>query len=300
MVPKSVATNSSVAPPPLPATCRTIRAGGYDTFVMEAGQGAPVLLLHGASIAVDAWLTWFRLFPVLAQTHRVIAHDQPCFGRSEIPADRRYLDRLARAHHAQAVLDALDLQDVALVGHSEGGFIATKLALDNPGRISRLVVVTSGGTSPRLGGDEDRAWQEASAEAYDYVGRSVDEETFVRSEGHLRYRADPPFEALLRENFRLAKSSGNLACFLNLAKQRPSYGDYTSVQEQHILPHLGRLGTPALLVWGGADATVPVARGLKLAALIRHSEMHIFPHAGHWVMHEASDDFNRLLGSWLG
>jgi len=291
-------TSESTVAPPLPANCRTLDIGGYETFITEAGEGSPVLLLHGASIAVDGWLTWFRLFDELAKTNRVISYDQPCFGRSGIPADRRYRDRLERTHHAQAVLDALDLRDVTLIGHSEGGFMATKLALDNPGRVSRVVIVTSGGTSPRLGGELDRGWQEASAKAYDYVGRSVDEETFVRSEGHLSHKSDPEFEALLRENFRMARASGNVDCFLNLANQRRSYDDYASLQERYILPFVSSLTIPVLLVWGGADATVPVARGQALAALIPTSEMHIFPHAGHWVMHEAAAGFNKLIASW--
>ncbi|MGF7160947.1 pimeloyl-ACP methyl ester carboxylesterase [Rhodoligotrophos appendicifer] len=275
------------------------RIGGYDTFLTEEGQGSPVMLLHGSSIAVDGRLTWFRTTPVLAERHRVIVYDQPGFGRSEIPRDRQYLDRLARSVHAQHVLEALDLSKVTLVGHSEGAFIATKLALDNPDRVSKLIIVTSGGTSPRLGGDMDADWQAASAIAYDYKGRSVDEETFVRSEGHLRHSDDPEFETILRHNFRQAVQSGNVDCFLSLASQRSEYGDYTSVQEKHILPFLPQLKIPTLLVWAGADATVPVARGLALAHLIPTAEMHVFPRSGHWVMHEASAGFNRLLESWI-
>lgn len=276
-----------------------IDIGGWRTFVTEAGHGPPVLLLHGASIAVDARLTWFRTFPALAARHRVIAYDQPGFGQSEVPSDRRYRDRLERSVHAQALIEQCDLRDVTVIGHSEGGFIATRLALDNPRRVKRLVIVTSGGTSPRLGGVLDREWQEASAAVYDYRGRSVDEETFVASEGHLRFRKDAPFEALLRENFRAAVSSGNRDCFLNLSASRSSYEDYAALQERHILPFLPRLRMPTLLIWAGSDATVPVARGLALARLIAGSELHVFPHAGHWVMHEEAEGFNRLLTQWL-
>lgn len=266
---------------------------------MEAGQGPPVVLFHGSSIAVDSWLTWFRVFGPLAERRRVIAYDQPGFGRSEIPSDRRYLDRLARAEHAQDLFDKLELTNATLVGHSEGGFIATKLALDNPGHVAKLVIVASGGTAPRLGGDEDEAWQRASASTYDYLGRSIDEETFVRTEGHLRHSNDAPFESVLRSNFRAALKSGNLRCFLNLAAARAGFADYTSVQQEHILPRLATLSVPTLMIWAGSDPTVPVARGLALARLIPDAEMHVFPHAGHWVMHEAAAGFNRLLASWL-
>jgi pimeloyl-ACP methyl ester carboxylesterase len=283
---------------PLPGRHRHVQVGSWSTFIVEAGEGAPVVLFHSSSIAVDSSLTWFRVFGLLAEQRRVIVYDQPGFGYSEIPSDRRYLDRLARAEHAQRLFDQLELTNATLVGHSEGGFIATKLALDNPGRVAKLVIVTSGGTAPPLGSGDD-AWQKASASTYDYLGRSIDEETFIRTEGHLRHGEDEPFESVLRSNFRAAVKSGNLRCFLNLAATRTGFADYTSVQQQHILPRLATLCMPALLIWAGSDPTVPVERGLALAKLIPNAEMHVFPHAGHWVMHEATASFNRLLASWL-
>ncbi len=283
----------------LPARQYFIAAGGWKTFCIEQGAGAPVLLLHGSSIAVDAWLTWFRSFEPLARSRRVIAYDQVGFGRSQVPADRIYLDRLRRTEHAQAVMDHLGLDDVTVVGHSEGGFIATRLAITNPGRVRKLVIVTSGGTAPRLGGERDRLWMAASERAYDYLARAVDVETFVRTEGHLRYRSDREFETLLRRNFAAAERSGNLETFLNKARAKSTFDDYTAVQEAWIHPFLRELATPSLLVWGGRDETVPANRGLALAELIPRSEFHLFLRSGHWVMHEEAASFNRLLDRWI-
>jgi pimeloyl-ACP methyl ester carboxylesterase len=291
-------------PEPLtpPPNQRRVAIGGLDTFLYEAGAGDPVLLFHGASIAVDAWLTWFRCFETLAKTRRVISYDQPCFGRTAIPADGNYLDREKWTEHAQAVLDYLNLSDVTLIGHSEGGFIATRLAIQNPGRVKKLVIVTSGGTSPRLNDARDAAWMAASAETYDYADRSVNEDTWVHTEGHLRTKQDPAFETILRQNFRHARDSGSTDCLLRHATSsagNAGYENYTALQERLIFPFLPHLTCPTLLVWAGADATVPVARGLALADLIPRAEMHVFPHAGHWVMHEEAAGFNRLLDSWI-
>lgn len=295
----NAATPERLNPPP---NQRRVPIGGLDTFLYEAGAGDPVLLLHGASIAVDAWLTWFRCFEPLAKSRRVISYDQPCFGRTAIPADGGYLDREKRAEHAQAVLDYLHLPTVTLVGHSEGGFIATRLAIQNPDRVKKLVIVTSGGTSPRLNDARDAGWMAASAETYDYAGRSVDEDTYVRTEGHLRTKQDPAFETVLRQNFRQARDSGSTDCVLRHAagsSGNAGYENYTAVQERAIFPFLPHLICPTLLVWAGSDATVPVARGLALADLIPNSEMHVFPRAGHWVMHEEAAGFNKLLDSWI-
>jgi len=285
--------------PNLPPNQRRVTIGGLETFLFEAGEGKPVILFHGASIAVDSWLTWFRCFGPLAQDHRVIAYDQPCFGQTGIPADGKYLDREKRAAHAQAVFDHLDLPAVTLIGHSEGGFIATRLAIQNPGRVEKLVIITSGGTSPRLNDRRDEDWMAASVKTYDYLGRSIDEDTYVRSEGHLRTREDPPFEAILRHNYRQAQQTGTAECLLREARSQSGYGNYTAVQERLIFPFLADLKIPTLLIWAGQDATVPAARGLALADLLPMSEMHIFPRAGHWVMHEEAEGFNRLLRAWL-
>jgi pimeloyl-ACP methyl ester carboxylesterase len=220
------------------------------TDLSDEGSGAPVPLIHASSIAVDARLTWLRFIPALAPRARVISYDQPGFGQSEVPG---YLDRLQRAEHPAALMEALDLRDLTVIGHSEGGFIATRLALTCPDRIRKLVIVASGGTAPALGDGRDAAWIEASARTHDYIGRAVDEDTFVHSEGHLRYGDDPPFEAILRENFRRALTSGNVAAFVDRARRNPGY---TALQERHVLPHLPTLRLPTLLVWGGRDETV--------------------------------------------
>jgi len=282
-----------------PETARHVEIAGISTFLYEAGSGPAVLLLHGASVAVDSWLTWFRCFHTLARHHRVIAYDQPCFGQSTIPADGVYWDREQRADHAQALFDHLGLEDAILIGHSEGGFIATRLAIANRARVKKLVIVTSGGTSPRLHDERDALWMAASAQVYDYAGRSVDEDTYVRSEGHLRTRDDPSFEAILRRNYRRSLETGATACMMNPARPVSGYTDYTAIQERALFPHLSKLDIPALLVWAGNDPTVPVARGLALADMLPASELHVFPRAGHWVMHEEAEGFNRLLEGWI-
>jgi pimeloyl-ACP methyl ester carboxylesterase len=133
---------------------RTQRIGGYVTDLSDEGSGAPVPLIHASSIAVDARLTWLRFIPALAPRARVISYDQPGFGQSEVPG---YLDRLQRAEHPAALMEALDLRDLTVIGHSEGGFIATRLALTCPDRIRKLVIVASGGTAPALGDGRDAA-----------------------------------------------------------------------------------------------------------------------------------------------
>lgn len=276
---------------------RLLDVAGQATAVFDQGKGPPVLLIHGSSVAVDARLTWFRTAPAL-QGHRVIAYDQPGFGLSAMPAGGVYTDREQRAQHALALIDRLDLRGLTVVGHSEGGYIAARLALLRPERIARIVIAASGGTAPRLGGALDKDWMQAATKTYDYLQRTTSEEVFVATEDRLRARKDPEFEALLRENFRYALRSGNVEMFRSKARNKPGYEDYTELSERLVLQHADRLTLPTLLVWGGADATVPVARGEALASRLPQSRLEVLDGAGHWVMHDAQARFNRLITAW--
>lgn len=273
--------------------------GAFRTAIYEAGEGATVILFHGCSLCVDARLTWFRLLPVLARTHRVVAYDQPGFGLSEIPVNGTLPDRMARTAHAKELLRVLDIERCSAIGHSEGGFIATRLAVDEPSPIRALVICASGAVAPALGGEMDAGWRAAAAKAYDYVSRSANEDQLVRTEDRLQHRSDPEFEALLRENYRRDLTTGHVDIFRTRGRTLGDYGTYTSVQEQELFPHFNRLVARTLLLWGAADATVPTARGKALASHIRSAELQLVKGAGHWLMHDAPEEFNAIVESHI-
>ena len=277
---------------------RFIDASGIRTFIIDEGGGEPLVLIHGSGAAIDGHLTWYRTIEALSPAFRVIAFDQIGFGRTDMPADRRYRNRLERTPHAIALLDALGIEGACLVGHSEGGFIATRIAIERPDLVSRLVIVTSGATSPALGGGKDGGWSRASVEAYDYAAQTVDEETFVRASRRSRATEDARFDSILRANYRLAVETGNIDLFLDLPASETDPAEYVKLQEEWLFPHLDALHLPTLLVWAAEDETVPVERGLALMALLPCADFHLFGSARHMVMHDRAEDFARLLSSW--
>ncbi|RUU15958.1 alpha/beta fold hydrolase, partial [Mesorhizobium sp. Primo-B] len=131
------------ARPPLPSSRAEenyVSAGGIRTRYFEAGSGPTVILLHGSSLAIDAWSTWHNTIPALADEFRVLAPDLVGFGLSDASADGKHVPRLDRRHHVSAFIEALGITRCALVGHSEGGFIAAMLAVENPGLVDKVVV----------------------------------------------------------------------------------------------------------------------------------------------------------------
>jgi pimeloyl-ACP methyl ester carboxylesterase len=110
--------------------------------VEETGQGAPVLLLHGLGAST---YTWRHVVPRLADRNRVIALDLRGFGRSSKPFDHFY-SPTDHAAVVRAFIRARNLSGITLVGHSYGGMLALKLALDQrleTHRIARLVVMNA-------------------------------------------------------------------------------------------------------------------------------------------------------------
>lgn len=272
---------------------------GCRTYYLDLGSGPTIIMLHGASVAVDADITWHRAIAHLSQSYRVIAYDQPGFGRTDMPKDGRYMNRLARVEHALAFVDRLGIERACLVGHSEGAFMATRMAIERPTLASGLVLVTTGGTAPRLGGELDRDWMAASKAAYDYSGGADTEAGFVRANASLSRGNDPTLERKLRENYRRALATGQIAMFRNLPADELDLDLYVQLQESHIHPHLDSMTVPTLIIWAANDPTVPIERGVALMRLIPGADLHVFGGASHMVMLDRADDFNRLLAGWF-
>ncbi len=128
-----------------PATFYPARDDGrtVNLAVRDVGRGKPILLLHGLGASS---YTWNAIIPPLAKTNRVIALDMKGFGKSDKPIDDAY----TIADQAKLVADYIarnDLRGLTLVGHSYGGAVAMRVALDDfvarEKRIGKLVLIDS-------------------------------------------------------------------------------------------------------------------------------------------------------------
>jgi len=114
----------------------TIRANGIRHHYAEAGEGAPIILLHGFP---ETSYAWRHQIPVLAKTYRVIAPDLRGYGETEKPASG--YDKRTMASDVRELMRVLDLPRIALVGHDRGARVATRFAKDHADVLDRLVVM---------------------------------------------------------------------------------------------------------------------------------------------------------------
>jgi pimeloyl-ACP methyl ester carboxylesterase len=126
---------------------------GVELAVQEAGEGIPVVLLHG--------LTATRRYVVMGSRalersgHRVVVYDARGHGRSSPAAERGEYDYVNLAADLEAVMDRLEIERAVLAGASMGAHTVLRFALEHPQRVAALVAITPA-YDPQHAGDEHR------------------------------------------------------------------------------------------------------------------------------------------------
>src|SRR5215467_7257466 len=124
-----------------------IQVDGLKTRYIEDGAGPAAILLHGASLGSSADVFERNLKPLASAGVRAIAYDQPGFGLTDNPSDYSVA---YRRRFIMMFMDALNLERVALVGHSQAGGMAIGLAFEYPKRIAKVMIVGTGSVLPPL------------------------------------------------------------------------------------------------------------------------------------------------------
>jgi 2-hydroxymuconate-semialdehyde hydrolase len=127
----------------LPVTERRMQVGGVSTTMLEGGEGAPLVLLHGGIECGGAY--WAPVIARLAETHRLVIPDVPGLGESE-PLPR--LDPPAFAGWLAEVLRLAVNERPTLVAHSLLGTLAARFAAEHGGKLGRLVIYGTPGIGP--------------------------------------------------------------------------------------------------------------------------------------------------------
>lgn len=273
----------------------TVRVGHREIFVTEAGEGDPVVLLHGGGPGATGLSNYSQNIDALARSFRVIVPDMPGYGRSTkgIDATDPFGDL---ALFIGGLLDALDIPRAHLVGNSYGGAAALRCALDRPDRVDRLVMMGPGGigTSKSL----PTAGLKSLLSYYDAEGPSRKKlESFIRE--YLVFDGASVPAEVIDERYRASLDPEVIAHPPLARPTRP--GLLRKIARMDLLRHknLNRIATPTLVVWGKEDRVNRPEGGQKLISAMRNADMYVVSGAGHWVQWERADLFNRLTTDFL-
>ncbi|RUW81663.1 MAG: alpha/beta hydrolase [Mesorhizobium sp.] len=277
---------------------RSISVSGIGTSYYESGIGEPIVSLHGAGFGADGKSSFVRQLNDLSDQFRVIAVDQLQCGGTDYPADQKFVNRLGRVDHVIGFIEALGLKQITLVGHSEGSFVAARVAILRPDLVSRLVLLTASSVSPAYGDDRDETWWQAYTEAYDNSSPMPSEEEYVAAWRKSTRAYGQDVEEAKREAYRRAAARGQYEILQSLPEEETNLRLYVVLQQTHVFPYLDRLRAETLIIWSKNDPTVPPDRGIKLAKLIKNSDFHLLNNAGHDVQIDQSEAVNRLIRHW--
>lgn len=249
--------------------------------VEERGRGAPVLLLHanpGDHRDFDA------VVPALAARYRTLAVDWPGYGESEPPPSPRSASAMLMAEVLEEIVDRLHLAPAILVGNSIGGYAAARLAIDHPRKVRAMVLVDTGGFTPRnilkrlfcrLKGKDFVTRRIAGRYSAFYLKRRnhVVEQIIARTYAG---QADPA---------RVAVDAAMWRSFLH--------------PDHDLRERAARITAPTLLVWGRHDPVLPVGVDAQTAQRCIPGSRLVTLDTGHEPFAEDPEAFLAAIGPFL-
>jgi len=255
----------------MPHRSDVLSVAGVRTHLRRGGRGAPLLVLP-PELAPSQW---FPYLDALATRFQVLAPDHPGFGNSERPDWLDGIDDLV-IHYAD-LLDLLGLERVSIVGTSLGGWIAAELAVAQPQRIERLVLVGAAGL--KVDG----------VDRLDLFFHPIDDT--LRHLFHDPARAAQLFPAesgadAIVHAYRDATTLARLA-----------WNPY--LYNPKLERRLRRVTAPTLIVWGSEDRMLPLPHGEAYARAIPGARLETIPECGHLVPFEQTHRFAEVVLPFL-
>lgn len=234
---------------------RMVAVKGRSTQVLTAGQGDPLVFLHGGGI-----IEGFDCFAPLADHFTVTAPLMPGYGKTELDPPLAGRDQMVE--NVRDVLDALGIQRTVLVGHSLGGWLAATFTARFPERVTKLVLAAPFGMDVPEHPLPDMM---AMSPAERLAALTNDQSIWA---GRLPTGPDPAFEA---------------------ARGREGQ----SIMRFHPGPHdpdlpgiLPSISIPTLVLWGEDDKTIPAGHADAWHKAVPHASVKVFRATGHLLFHE--------------
>lgn len=258
----------------------------------EAGDGPPLVLLHGSGAGVSGWRNFRGNLGFFAQNFRTLALELPGFGVSDPTGEH---PMLSAPDSVIRFLDGLGIDRADFIGNSLGGQVAAGIAIRHPDRVRRLVTI--GGVGRNL-------YSPMPGEGINLLVEFTEDPTREKLVQWLRAMVFDPAvltDELIEERWAVATDPATLA------SARMMYGRHTIAQILASVDHgekpdwtqLNKISAPTLLTWGRDDRVTPLDSSILPMRTIPHAELHVFPNCGHWVMVEAKQAWESAVMAFL-
>lgn len=264
---------------------KTELVDGLVTSYLEAGEGDPVVLLHGGEFGGSAELGWERNIAALAAHYRVLAPDQLGFGQSAKVID--FVDgRGMRIRHVARFCEVLGIDSAYFVGNSMGAInLLTDATADTPLLPIRTLVVICGGGEIQQNRHFDALQQyDATLPAM----RRIVEALFYDP----GYPAD---EEYVRRRYESSTAPGAWEAVAAARFRRPQDPAATPSALPSSNRAYERIGVPTLVVEGGEDKLLPTGWAAQIAKQVDGGRSVVVDKAGHCPQIEQPSAVNELL-----
>ncbi|QCP53638.1 alpha/beta hydrolase [Trinickia violacea] len=263
---------------------------GTEIYFKDWGTGTPVVFSHGWPLSADAWDP--QMLFLVNQGYRVIAHDRRGHGRSGQPSHGNDMDTYA--DDLAAVLDALDVRNAMLVGHSTGGGeVAHYIGRHGSKRVAKAVLI--GAVPPQMVKSATNPGG-LDMSVFDGIRAQV---AANRSQFYLDLAT--PFYGFNRPNAKT--SQGLIQDFWRQGMQGSIKGQYECIKqfsEVDYTEDLKKIDVPTLILHGDDDQIVPIDDSAKLSAkIVKNATLKIYAGAPHGMCSTHAEKVNEDLLAFL-
>lgn len=262
-----------------------VDANGVKTRVLEAGEGEPLILLHGTGGHIEAYA---KNMQGLSKHFRVLVIDMLGHGYTDKPDKPYGID--SYSDHLLDFIKAMDLSKPYISGESLGGWVAAWFAAHNPGYAKALVLNTPGNVN-----SDPEVMERLKNSTINAVVNANYENVKKRLEW-LMYDKSVVTDELIENRRQIYTQPSYQKAVYNIV-----YLQEIEARKQYIWDPswCGKIDVPTLLVWTDHDPTSSVEQAGPIKDMIPGAELQVINDAGHWPQWEQVEEFNKTLTDFM-
>ncbi|MER5390790.1 alpha/beta fold hydrolase [Saccharopolyspora sp. NPDC002686] len=272
------------------STLRELRTDEGVLRYHEAGQGPPLLMLHGSGPGVTGWRNYRGNLAFFAEHFRCLVLEFPGFGVSD-PTDEHPM--VAAPSAVLRFLRGLGLDQVDVIGNSMGGIVAANLAIAQPDLFRRIVTIGGVGRnifSPSPG--------EGIKLLMDFT-EDPTREKLIRWLHSMVFNPAVVTEEMIEERWQQATDPKTLESARRMYSREAMAAAAAASDQAPYWSMLHKITAPTLITWGRDDRVSPVDMALLPMRTIPRAEVHVLPDCGHWAMIEQKEAWESTVLAFL-